>query len=661
MRTLHLGERELHLRGVRGLFEHRARNEDSSSRLRWRLTGVPALIGAGAVVLPLAITTNAWRQVFVLMVIYAGLATGLNILVGFTGLLDLGFVAFFAVGAYMSALVTTRVIVGHFGIAVYARDFWWIPYVVVVPAIAFAGLLAALVGYPTLRARGDYLAIMTLALGEIVQLVARNWVSFTNGSIGISNIPPFALSGIRFYDPLSVYFVALILTVPCIWFAWRISRSHLGRVWRTIRADELVAESIGVRVPRYKLYSYVAGGAVAGLVGVIYANSQGFIDPTTFTITVNFVVLSVIIIGGTGSVSGPILGAVAWVGGSYWLSTTQFVQSNPEMGPFILSALVLGMLVVRPSGIISRERIQRGRSTRAVVLGETNGHVEAVGSITERLHERGVQGRTNQTDVLQTDVGRASDGGRWLVGRGLQCSFGGVHALDGVDIEIRSDEILGLIGPNGAGKTTLVNVLTGVQRPQSGVIALGDREVKLSRPSVAAQLGISRTFQLIRVLPEMSVLENVVVGAHIEVKPGLGLVLGSVKRSRDVEHASRAMSILRMLGLESRSADPAGALPYADQRRIEIARALMPSPHTLFLDEPAAGMSDEETQDLGVLIGEIWRRGIAVCLIEHDVSLVTTVCHRVVAMDRGKVVADGSPGEVIATPTVASVYLGTAP
>lgn len=641
-----------------GVVRQRRAFQTAGTRGRLALTCVTWI---AALVVPLAVPSAAWRQIFVLMVIYAALASGLNLLVGFTGLLDLGYVAFYAVGAYTTAILTTHVLVARFGQAFYSQDLWWVPYLAIIPAVVFSGLLAGILGYPTLRARGDYLAIMTLGLGEVVQLVAINWSGLTGGPAGIAAIPPFALGTTKLFNPLAVYYVALVIATPCFIFTWRVSRSHLGRIWRTIREDELVAESMGVRSSRYKLYAYVAGGGIAGAIGVIFAHSQGFVDPQSFTIDVNFLVLSLVIIGGSGTIIGPIFAAIAWVALNQWLSTTQLVQAHPEMGSFILSAVVLVVLIVRPRGLLGSGP-SLARSSAGTALRTRSPEEAGFQRVRPTLASGPVRGprRRPPAGVPGSSKEPPASAGI-LAGQALRCSFGGVHALNGVDMQVRAGEIVGLIGPNGAGKTTLANVLTGVQRPTSGSLFLDEALVKMSRPSDAARLGISRTFQLIRVLPEMSVLENLLVGSHLDVKRGLGLVLGVRAWSGEKALTERAVAVLELLGLQQRTHQLAAALPYGDRRRVEIGRALMTGPRFLFLDEPAAGMDTRETSELGEIIRHIGAQGIGICLIEHDLGLVTSISDRVIALDRGTVVADGDPKAVATSPAIAHAYLGVEP
>ena len=474
---------------------------------------------------PFLAPSDRWMRIILLIGIYVVLASGLNILVGYTGLLDLGYIAFFAIGAYTSGLITVRLFVDRVGAETYASRYWWVPYVNLAIGAAIAACVAGVIGYPTLRARGDYLAIMTLGLGEIVRLVAVNWQGLTRGPAGIPGIPSFAVFGFEVYDPRWIYFVLLLVALVTVLSIKRLVSSYLGRAWMTIREDQLVAQTMGVRAVRYKSFAYMIGGAYAGMVGVVFAHQQNFINPDSFVLNENFVVLAILILGGAGTLLGPIVGGVVWITFDQTLATTSFVQAHPEFRQIALGAIVLLILRFASGGIarsIDPLLVRLMGLPTAVARRGGPGADPATDSGGSTAQALGDEAR----EPLSKVAGHL-DAQHRLVASDISVAFGGLQALREVAISVESGEVVGLIGPNGAGKTTLINVLSGVIRPSAGSVRLDDESIAFRSPADAAASHLSRTFQTIRILPEMTVLENVLVGAHNHVRHGPLSALGS--------------------------------------------------------------------------------------------------------------------------------------
>jgi branched-chain amino acid transport system permease protein len=638
------------------------RGSGTTGRRSHLFVGIALVIAA--LLLPVIVQDPQWRQIFVLMLMYAGLASGLNILVGYAGLLDLGFVAFFAVGAYFSALLTVKVVVEAVGAQAYRESWWWLPYVDVIPAALLAGVVAAVLGYPTLRARGDYLAIMTLGLGEIVRLVAINWSGLTGGPPGVRAIPPFAVGDTQLITPVQTYYVSLVIIGGLLFVLWNLRRGHLARVWRVIREDELSAESVGVSARRYKLIAYVGGGFVAGTVGVVFAHGQGFVSPDSFALDLNFIILALVIVGGAGTWFGPILGAVIWVGFDQLVGQTVFFQDNPALRDAILGTVVLTMLFVAPNGLVRLGLIPR--SARRGAAGGTGAldapmqPASAVLDVDPECEPGGAASRTAVTPAAADAVAgdEQVEGDASLEAVDLTCRFGGLWAVKDVSFSVAQGEIVGLMGPNGAGKTTLLNMLSGVQKPTSGAVRIGGEDLSLRQPNEAAAAGIARTFQVSRIILELSVMENVLIGAHRFLSRGPGVMLGLGRGSDVREQRDRAFALLSLVGLTGHEDELAGGLAYGNQRRLEIARALMTRPRFILLDEPAAGMSPREGEELGDLLERLRGTGHGVVLIEHDMPLLMRVSDRVVALDHGEVMTIGTPEEVRRDPNVMRAYVG---
>ncbi|MDR3530195.1 MAG: branched-chain amino acid ABC transporter ATP-binding protein/permease [Rhodopila sp.] len=632
------------------------------------------LVAAAAIAFPLVHDNDADIDSAANAAAYATLALGLNIVVGFAGLLDLGYAAFFAIGAYAYGILTSFQVMPHWG--PFWEPFAWLELVQRMPqpggdvvhfTVSFwimlpvSALIAAgfgvLFGAPTLRLRGDYLAIVTLGFGEIVPIVVRNVDSVTNGAAGLNGIQAPMIYGHSFgVNAWPYYYVAIALVALLIFVSVRLRDSRIGRAWMAIREDETAAAAMGVDRTRTKLLAFATGAAFAGATGTFYVAKLQTATPEMFGFPVSVMILVMVVFGGMGSVWGVVVGAVSlqllqswfledisgWIHAlgravhMPWMEQIDLTQSIE----LIFGLILVFMMLYRRDGLIPATRKQSALTY-------------------EQQHADVRRGGFSVLTGLGEVAGRAHAG---LEVKGVTVRFGGLVALNAIDLTVPAGGVLAVIGPNGSGKSTLFNAITGLTPADGGAIRFDGKDILGLPPHQILRRGIARTFQNIRLFTNLSVLDNILIGQHARLKTGPIAAVFRPPFTRREEAAARewATEIMTLFGnrLLPRATQTVSHLSYANRRRVEIARALGSRPKLLLLDEPTAGMNPAETLELAEQIKSLHALGLTILLIEHKLDVVTRLADTVVVLDHGEKIAEGTPDAVRNNEAVLQAYLG---
>ena len=578
----------------------------------------PGTLGLGLLVLSLIIWGTGDKVIertLTVALINTVMVIGLYIFIGNSGVLAFGHMAFALIGAYAVAWFTMSPFKKSFALDL--PTFLAENTLPLLPSAIISSLLAALValvvGIPLMRLSGIAASIGTFAVLMIFYTLYSNWDSWTFGASTLVGIPIY----VNFWVALAWAGVALLV-------ATIYQKSRFGLALRASRENEAAARAVGINVPTQRLIAFVLSGFFMGLGGVLQAHYVGSIVVRGFWLGPTFIALAMLMIGGQRSLTGAVVGVIVVSALQEVLRQIEVVIEQYGLSQLVIALLMLTILILRPRGIAKGREIPwpfAHQVAAAPVRKEAAAApaiVAAGGDVEERLE--------------------AHD---------ISVNFEGLAAVDEVTVSMGRHEIFGLIGPNGAGKTTLVNVLTGFQKPTHGRVVLAGVDVTGMPPHRIGRRGLARTFQAVRLYPDMLVIENLEAAA-------VGTGLSRREASR------RARAILEWMNFTDKAYDHADTLPYGDERRVGIGRALAMAPHFVLLDEPAAGMSDAECDDLMALISRIpGDFGCGVLLIEHNMRVIMGVCDRIHVIDSGRTIGEGTPQEIQANPEVIRAYLGT--
>ncbi len=560
---------------------------------------------------------NYYLRFAIIIFIYMILSIGYDISSGYCGLLTLSAAAIFGAGAYASAITITTLKMPFF--------------VGMLAAMIVTGLISFFISLPAYKVKGHYLALISLGILEIVQRILNDWTSLTQGAAGFF-LPPWTIFGVSLTN-YSKYYVVLFFLILAMLFEWGLVKSHWGRDFTAVKNDEVAASGVGINNRKFKVIALLVSSMMIGVSGSLYASYSEFISPDTFGFYLTILVLLMVVIGGSGTLSGPAIGVVVV------MIIPEFFNASPDLKQIVFGGLLIILTQVLPGGIVGRIK----KRFRAI---DDNTDIDNLGDRPPISFETYKVAEDGPENILEVN--------------NLTRRFGGLTAVGNLDIKVKRGTVHSLIGPNGAGKTTTVNMITGIDKPTEGSVIFNGENITGMEPFLSVKRGIARTYQHVRLFKDMRVIDNVAMGGRIYYTYSMAGAIfhSSKKRKEEKEAYLEAYDCLKLIGLEDKSNFDPGSLSAGQQKLLEIARALCEKPKLMVLDEPCAGLNETEVAELSEIIKAIRNVGITVLMIEHHMSIVMGISDYITVIDYGRKIAEGTPAEVCVDPAVRKAYLG---